>query len=197
MRTRISLLSCLALLAATAAANAVRWDLPDPRYRGPIELWEVQAVAWKVASASGFPISGYMEIGKNEQAPLLEVRGPSTNNTLVLNPHAVRVVPPNSWAFIFGHMFAHQVDAGSRGRHGKTSPKVEQRADLVGATFARAAGFDLGAHLAWALGTCNQGACVDDASTDRVMALAKHFRISRWTIERHRRLMGWAPWFKR
>jgi hypothetical protein len=196
MRTRISLLSCLALLAATAVSSAFKWDLPDPRYRGPVELWELEAVAFMVASASGLPIAGYIEVAKDEDAPLIKMRGPLTNNVLVLNPLAVRGIPPNSWAFIFGHEFALRTRTKSEDPSAMSQAELERRADRVGATFARAAGFDLGAHLAWALGPRRELTDAEQATAAAVMAMAKDFRIPRWRIEMHGRRMAWGRQFQ-
>lgn len=179
-------------MAATTASHAFKWDLPDPRYRGPVELWELEAVAYMVASASGLPIAGYIEVAKDEDAPLIKMRGPLTNNVMVLNPLAFRGIPPNSWAFIFGHEFARRTKTKSEIPQETSKADLERRADRVGATFARAAGFDLGAHLAWALGPHRQPTEADQEPAAAVMALAKDFRISRWTIEMHRRRMAWA-----
>ena len=93
-----------------------------------------------------------------------------------VHPRAATQIPPNSWAFIFGHEFAHQTQ--HFGQFGKTSPELELRADIIGAQYARKAGFDLAAHLGWILSCRNQYSSSHGDWHARAEATARHFGIS-------------------
>lgn len=194
MKSHTVLLAVGLLLGFTVASCASQDDLPDPRYRVPLGLWELDVVASMVARASGFPLRGSIQVAERDDVPLARITGPPGGAVLIVNPRFAKEVPPNSWAFIIGHEFAHQTDAEAQGVHGQSSPAIERRADLVGAEYARAAGFDLAAHLGWAIGLRDEGSETHGSNVGRVMALAKHFHISRHEIDRQRRTLfafGW------
>lgn len=79
---------------------------PDPRYRQPLNFAELQAVAGEVAKATGRKIHWRLALGE-DPGPLVRIRGGRDDCTLTVHPVAARKVPPNTWAFLFGHEFAH------------------------------------------------------------------------------------------
>ncbi len=124
-----------------------RQRLPDPRYRSPMGVWEIDRVASMVARAMGHHASGRIVV--LDEVPLARISGPLEAGEIQINPIAARTIPPNSWAFIIGHEFAHRTHG--IGQQGRTSPDDEFRADVIGAEYAIKAGFDLAAHIAWTL----------------------------------------------
>jgi hypothetical protein len=163
--------------------------LPDPRYRPPMGLEELERVAASVGSASGSVIRGRIVTGP-DTSPLCGIRGSMDDGIIRIHPQAAKQIPPNSWAFIFGHEFAHQTQRLAQ--HGPTSPTLELRADIVGVEYARKAGFDLAAHLGWIFSCRNQ---YSDSHGDwhaRAQATARHFGISpgeiRLQADRYRRI---------
>jgi len=148
----------------------------EPVDRPPHGLWEVDQVAHRVALASGRRISGMIEESLNPNGPVASIQAMPDGDRITVNPHAAREIPPNAWAFIFGHEFAHQVyDFGHRGH---TDPAQELRADIIGAGYAKKAGYELVPYLHWML-SCH--AKEDQSHGDlheRARALARHFRIT-------------------
>ncbi|CAN5268846.1 hypothetical protein BH23VER1_BH23VER1_13070 [soil metagenome] len=92
-------------------------------------------------------------------------------------PSLVATVPANSWAFVFGHEFAHQIHGF--GHRGGTDPDQESRADVIGAEYAMRAGCDLSAHLAWMLARRDHGSASHGFAHDRAWGLAARFGIPR------------------
>jgi len=124
---------------------------PDPRYRPAMNFSELQAVAGQVAKTSGRKIRWRLELGK-DPGPLVTIRGGLDDCSIAIHPVAARTVPPNAWAFIFGHEFAHLVER--LGAHSQTNPSDELKADIAGARYAMAAGYRIEAFLGWVLTAC-------------------------------------------
>ena len=153
---------------------------PDPRYRPPMNFAELQSVAEEVAKASGRRIHWRLEAG-SDPGPLARVTGSIDNCVIHLHPVAARQVPPNTWAFIFGHEFAHRVE--NLGEHGESTPANELKADLAGARYAMAAGYRLEAFLGWVLAQPNQVSTTHGSLHERVRAIATHFGIPENVIQ--------------
>ncbi|MEI8313130.1 MAG: hypothetical protein WCH98_20465 [Verrucomicrobiota bacterium] len=170
--------------AHAVAVSAPRPErLPDPRYRLPLGIWEIDRVASMVAKATGRKIRGKIYVSDQLQAPFASVCGPVIEGKIVVNPRAAVEVPPNSWAFVIGHEFAHQIYGfGSRST---TDPEQEFRADKIGAGYAIQAGFDLAAHVAWVLLRPDGGDALHGSRHERAFRLAAQFGITRSGIERH------------
>jgi hypothetical protein len=163
--------------------------MPDPRYRPPMGLGELELVASAVGSASGSAMRGRIVTGP-DTGPLCGIRGSVDEGIIRVHPRAAKQVPPNSWAFVFGHEFAHQTQ--HLAQHGPTTPALELRADIVGVEYARKAGFDLAAHLGWIFSCRNQ---YSDSHGDwhaRAHATARHFGVSpgeiQFQADRYRRI---------
>lgn len=170
------------LEGGTPSSSNFGKSLPDPRYRPPLSIEELDRVASMVSRASGGGFRGSIGIGP-DPGPTCRIRGPQDGGEMQVHPVALNRVPPNSWAFIFGHEFAHQT--GRYGPHGSTTPELELRADIEGAEFARQAGFDLGAHLGWVFSRPNKGSSSHGSDHDRAEAVARHFGISSGEIDIH------------
>lgn len=147
---------------------------PDPRYRAPMSFSEIEEVARNVVRGSGKKIRIEVKIGKEPSPPCI-VRGNRDHGVIEINPRAARQIPPNSWAFIFGHEIAHLVE--QIGPHGDTSPQVELRADIVGAKYAMNAGFKLDAYLGWLMSLPVQKSQSHGSTRSRARAMARHFGI--------------------
>ena len=160
--------------AAKPVIRRPQAGLPDPRYRAPMNFAELQSVAGEVAKASGRKIHWRLELGANP-GPLARITGGIDNCVIHLHPVAARQVPPNTWAFIFGHEFAHRIE--KLGEHGQSNPANELKADLAGARYAMAAGYRLEAFLGWVLAQPNQVSTTHGSLHERVRAIAAHFRI--------------------
>ena len=147
---------------------------PDPRYRPAMNFSELQAVAGQVAKTSGRKIRWRLELGK-DPGPLVTIRGGLDDCTLAIHPVAARKVPPNTWAFIFGHEFAHLVE--SLGTHSQTNPSYELKADIAGARYAMAAGYRIEAFLGWVLTERDQSSDSHGTLGERVQAIAARFGV--------------------
>jgi len=153
--------------------------LPDPRFRPAYGEWEIDRVASMVGKATGQRVSGTIVV--SEESPLARIRGPLDAGEIQINPRAAATIPPNSWAFIIGHEFAHRTH--DLGNHGQTNPNLEFQADLIGARYAMDAGFDLPAHIAWMLSrTGNQRTPSHGSLHDRGNRLGRHYRIPREAV---------------
>ena len=163
--------------AVSAAPSRQR--LPDPRFRPPFGLWEIDRVASMVAKATGQRVSGTIII--SEESPLARIRGPLDSGEIQINPRAAATIPPNSWAFIIGHEFAHRTH--DLGNHGQTNPELEFQADVIGARYAMNAGFDLAAHIAWTLSrTGNQWSPSHGSLHDRAQRLGFQYGIPQQAV---------------
>ena len=150
--------------------------LPDPRFRAPLNIEEIDRVASMVAKATGQRVSGTIIV--SEESPLARIRGSLDAGEILINPRAAVTIPPNSWAFIIGHEFAHLTH--NLGLHGQTSPELEFQADVVGARYAMDAGFDLSAHIAWTLSrTSGQWSASHGSLHDRAQRLGAFYQIPR------------------
>ena len=157
---------------------------PDPRYRPPAGLSELKAIAGEVARASGRKIGWRLQTGANP-GPLVRIRGNVDDCTIYVHPVAARKVPPNTWAFLFGHEFAHMTE--NLGVHSATSPANELKADIVGARYAMAAGYRIEAFLGWVLTEPNTQTSSHGSLHRRVKDIAAHFRIPQATIQEQAR----------
>ncbi len=153
---------------------------PDPRYRPAVNFSELQAVAGKVAKATGREIHWRLALGKNP-GPLALIRGGLEDCTIFIHPIGARQVPPNTWAFIIGHEFAHRVE--NLGNHSQSNPANELKADIAGARYAMAAGYRLEAFLGWVLTEPNQSSTSHGSLHQRVYAIAAHFGIPKNVIQ--------------
>ena len=152
----------------------------DSRYRPATNFSELQAVAGAVAKTSDRKIRWHLALGNNP-GPLAKIRGGLDDCTIFLHPVAARTVPPNTWAFIFGHEFAHRVEG--LGNHSQTNPSNELKADIAGARYAMAAGYRLEAFLGWVLTEPNQSSATHGSLRERVRAIAAHFGIPQNVIQ--------------
>lgn len=171
---------------ATPAISRVRpttpdRNYPDPRYRPAVNFAELQAVAGKVARATGRDIHWRLVLGKNP-GPLALIHGGLDDCTIYVHPIAARTVPPNTWAFIFGHEFAHRVE--NLGNHSLSNPSNELKADISGARYAMASGYRLEAFLGWVLTEPNQYSESHGSLHQRVSAISAHFGIPQNVIHR-------------
>ena len=153
---------------------------PDPRHRPPAGLAELQAVAGEVARTTGRRIQWRLVLGK-EADPLIRIRGDLQDCTITIHPVAARKVPPNTWAFLFGHEFAHLVE--DLGTHAATNPATELKADIAGARYAMAAGYRLDAFLGWVLTEPNHKSATHGSLHQRVREIAKRYGISQKAIQ--------------
>lgn len=153
---------------------------PDLRYRPAMNFSELQAVAGQVAKTSGRKIRWRLELGK-DPCPLAVIRGGLDDCTIAIHPLAARKVPPNTWAFIFGHEFAHLVE--SVGTHSLTNPSNELKADIAGARYAMAAGYRIEAFLGWVLTERDQASDSHGILRARVQAIAARFGVRQNLIQ--------------
>lgn len=153
---------------------------PDPRYRPPANFAELQAVAGEVARATGRQIGWRLQRG-SAQGPLVTIRGTLENCTITLHPVAAQKVPPNTWAFLFGHEFAHLVE--NLGTHSATNPANELKADIAGARYAMAAGYRIEAFLGWVLTEPDQETNSHGSLEKRVKAISAHFGVPQNSVQ--------------
>ena len=157
--------------------------LPDPRYRRAFGLWEIDRVASMVVRATGEQLAGAVLVATDARAPFASMRGTIQGGEIIINPRAAAEVPPNSWAFVIGHEFAHAIH--QFGHLHDTSPEQELRADIIGAEYAMTAGFDLAAHLAWILMRSDGGSATHGSRHGRALQLAAHFGVTQESIRLH------------
>jgi hypothetical protein len=140
-------------------------------------LWEIDRVAQRVARATGKPLVVTVQENPESRSPVASMYHRVNGGRIVLNPRAARRIPLNAWAFIFGHEFAHHVHRF--GNRGHTDPEQELRADILGAEYAMAAGYELVPYLRWML--ANSGAYTRSHGSmhERAFAVARHFGVSR------------------
>ena len=153
---------------------------PDPRYRPPRNFAELQAVAGEVARTSGRVIHWRLALG-DDPGPLARIRGGLNDCTIFLHPVGARKVPPNTWAFIIAHEFAHRVE--KLGDHSQTNPSNELKADIAGARYAMAAGYRLEAFLGWVLTEPNRYTKSHGSPHQRVQSIAAQFGIPQKVIQ--------------
>jgi len=157
---------------------------PDPRYRKSAGFAELRAVAGEVARASGRKIGWDIKAGSNP-GPLVRISGNVDDCTIYVHPVAASKVPPNTWAFLFGHEFAHFTE--NLGSHSATSPSNELKADIVGARYAMAAGYRIEAFLGWVLTEPDQQTASHGSLHRRVQAIAAHFGVPQAVIQEETR----------
>jgi hypothetical protein len=165
--------------AAPSRIRPATAPYPDPRYRPPVDFTELQTVARQVAKSTGRDIHWRLAHGA-DPGPLATIRGGLHDCTILLHPVAARKVPPNTWAFIFGHEFAHLVD--DLGNHSQNNPANELKADIAGARYAMAAGYRIESFLGWVLTEPNQASKSHGSLHERVDSIAAHFNVPRSAI---------------
>lgn len=165
--------------AAPSRIRPAKTQYPDPRYRPPVDFSELQAVARQVAKATGREIHWRLALGA-DPGPLATLRGGLNDCTIFIHPVAARKLPPNTWAFIFGHEFAHLVE--SLGNHSQNNPAIELKADIAGARYAMAAGYRIESFLGWVLTEPNHKTKSHGSLSDRVHSIAAHFNVPRNAI---------------
>ena len=153
---------------------------PDPRYRPATNFSELQAVAGQVAKTSGRKINWRLVTGK-EPCTLVTIRGGLDDCTITIHPVAARTVSPNTWAFLFGHEFAHLAE--NLGTHSETNPATELKADIAGARYAMASGYRLDAFLGWVLTEQDQATESHGTLKARVQVIATRFGIHQSQIK--------------
>lgn len=156
----------------------------DPRYRPTDGFSELRAIAGKVAKASGRRIHWNLQAGPNPGV-LVRITGNVDDCTIYVHPVAATKVPPNTWAFLFGHEFAHFTE--SLGSHSATNPSNELKADIVGARYAMAAGYRIEAFLGWVLTEPDQQTASHGSLHQRVQAIAAHFGVPQAVIQEETR----------
>lgn len=166
--------------APPAAIRRAKDGRPDPRYRPPANFAELQAVAGEVARATGRKIHWRLQRG-SAQGPLVTIRGTLGDCTITIHPVAARKVPPNTWAFLFGHEFAHLVE--ELGTHSATNPATELNADIAGARYAMAAGYRIEAFLGWVLTEPNKETATHGSLEKRVRAISAHFGVPKSSVQ--------------
>ena len=169
-------------MSAEALDRIRSWTLDpsSPRYRPPANFAELQAVAGEVAKATGRKIHWRLQLGP-AQGTLIKIRGTLNDCVITIHPVAAKKVPPNTWAYLFGHEFAHLVE--ELGTHSATSPANELKADIAGARYAMAAGYRLDAFLGWVLTEPNQNTATHGSLHQRVQQIAKRYGISQKAID--------------
>lgn len=165
--------------ASPSRVRSSKGQYPDPRYRPPKDFSELQAIAGQVAKSTRREIHWRLALG-GDPGPLATIRGGLDNCTIHLHPLASRKLPPNIWAFIIGHEFAHLVE--NLGTHSQTNPTNELKADIAGARYAMAAGYRIEAFLGWVLTEPNHHSKSHGSPHERVYAVASHFRVPRNVI---------------
>jgi len=141
---------------------------------GRLTAWQ----AWW-AKATGQRTAGSITV--TDQVAVAGIGGPLDEGELRINPTAAATIPPNSWAFIVGHEFAHRTH-GLSSPNG-TDPEMEAEADAIGARYAMNAGFDLAAHIDWTLSHLRDGWSPSHGSThERALRLAARYGLPGPTI---------------
>lgn len=153
---------------------------PDPRYRKPLNFAELEAVAGEVAKATGREIQWRLVLGQ-DPGPLIRIRGGLDDCTITIHPVAARKVPPNTWAFLFGHEFAHLTE--NLGPPSKTNPAKELKADIAGARYAMAAGYRLESFLGWVLTEPDQSSNSHGSLSLRVKSIGSRFGIPQSAVQ--------------
>ncbi len=132
-----------------------------------------------MAKSTGREIHWRLALGA-DPGPLAIIRGGLNECTILIHPVAARKLPPNTWAFIFGHEFAHLVE--NLGNHSQNNPANELKADIAGARYAMAAGYRIESFLGWVLTEPNHKTKSHGSLRDRVHAIAAHFNVPRNVI---------------
>jgi hypothetical protein len=143
-------------------------------------LPELRQIAGEIARASGKKIGWQLKAGPNP-GPLVRISGGLDDCVISVHPIAARTVPPNTWAFIFGHEFAHRTER--LGSHGRTDPATELKADIAGARCAMAAGYRIEAFLGWMLAQPDKSSGSHGSLEARVRGMAARFRVPQTAIQ--------------
>jgi hypothetical protein len=157
-------------------------QLPDPRFRRPVGLNELQNIANMLAAKNGLQARFTVVADSSDLVPVARCSGSPTGHLITVNPRAARDFPPNTWAFIIGHEMAHAMDARARHGQGRSFKEVEWIADEIGASYAVRAGFQLDAHLGWVFSRPNRGSENYGSEHDRAQNLFRRFRANQVSI---------------
>jgi len=158
-------------------------QLPDPRFRRPIGLTELQNIANMLAAKNGLPARFTVVADSSGLVPVARCSGSPTGHLITVNPRAARDFPPNTWAFVLGHEMAHAMDLRARHGQGKSFREVEWIADEIGASYAVRAGFHLEAHLGWIFSRPNRGSENYGSEHERAQSLFRLFRANQITVQ--------------
>lgn len=154
-------------------------NLPDPRFRKPLGLHELQNIVNLLLAKNGFHTRFIVMENPDSFSPVARFRGTPQQFTILVNPRAAREIPPNTWAFILGHEIAHGVDARARTNSGATTRQIEWTADELGAAYAIRGGFDLNAHAGWVFNRPNRGSETYGSEHERATRLVDRYG-GRW-----------------
>lgn len=168
----------------TTASPSPQLPTGDPRYRSSNGLSELRAVAGNVAKASGRRIHWDLKTGANPGS-LIRISGNLDDCTIYVHPVAATKVPPNTWAFLIGHEFAHFTE--STQDHSGTNPAIELKADILGARYAMAAGYRIEGFLGWAVTEPDRQTVSHGSLHQRVQAIAAHFGVPQAVIQEEAR----------
>jgi len=138
-------------------------QLPDPRFRRPVGLNELQNIANMLAAKNGLQARFTVVADSSDLVPVARCSGSPT-------------------AFIIGHEMAHAMDARARHGQGRSFKEVEWIADEIGASYAVRAGFQLDAHLGWVFSRPNRGSENYGSEHDRAQNLFRRFRANQVSI---------------
>lgn len=158
-------------------------QLPDPRFRRPIGLNELQNIANMLAAKNGLQARFTVVADSSGLVPVARCSGSPAGHLITVNPRAVRDFPPNTWAFVLGHEMAHSMDERARHGAGKSFKRVEWIADEIGASYAVRAGFHLEAHLGWIFSRPNRASENYGSEHERAQSLFRLFRPDAVSIQ--------------
>lgn len=147
----------------------------DPYLRPARNIGEIDVVAHRVAAVAGRRIAGSVETSYTIKGPVASVQATPEGDRITVNPRAAREIPLNAWAFIFGHELAHQVH--NFGHRGHTDPAQELRADIIGANYAKKAGYHLVPYLKWMFSRRASVTPTHGDFHERARAMARHFKV--------------------
>lgn len=156
--------------------------LPDPRFRTVIGLNEIQNIVQLLAAKNGLNVRVTVVENGNGVA-VARVTGVALSARIEVNPQLARILLPNTWAFILGHELAHLVHPQAQRESGLDLRTLEWNADLIGASYARRAGFELAAHLGWVFSRPNQGSPEYGSDHERALNIARHLGVE-WNAVR-------------
>jgi len=183
----IHILAVVVLIQSAAAQSGSPMghsgQLPDPRFRRPIGLNELQNIVNMLAAKNGLQARFTVVADSSGLVPVARCSGSPAGHLITVNPRAARDFPPNTWAFVLGHEMAHAMDARARHVQGKSFREVEWIADEIGASYAIHAGFHLEAHLGWIFSRPNRGSENYGSEHDRAQNLFRLFRANQITVQ--------------
>lgn len=178
-----AVLSVEPALAQSGSPMGHAGQLPDPRFRRPIGLNELQNIANMLVAKNGLQARFMVVADASGLVPVARCWGSPAGHLITLNPRAASDFPPNTWAFIIGHEMAHAMDARARHGQGKSFREVEWIADEIGASYAVRAGFQLEAHLGWTFSQPNRGSDRFGSEHERAQNLLRLFSANQISVQ--------------